>query len=76
MRAQWKGFHYVTPGVVPLGRGALWVDQVDRTLLVQTKKWGAQKSRPYYLTHPLGCFLRTTPAGRPAREKWFRRSRK
>ena len=77
VRSLWKGLTYVTPGVLPLGRGFTWGDQLERDLLVRTPRgWSPQKTRRYYLSHPLGCFLRYRPRGRPVRDKWVRKKRK
>ena len=76
VRSVWKGLTRVTPGVVPLGRGFTWGDQLDREVMIRGRNWSPQKTRTYYLSAPLGCFVRTTPAGRPVRDKWTRRKRK
>lgn len=77
MRSLWKGLTYVTPGVVPLGRGFTWGDQTETDVLVRGKSgWTPQRTRRYYLVHPLGCFVRNRPRGRPARDKWTRKKRK
>lgn len=82
MKSTWKGATYTTTGVLPLGGGHLWSPQWGTQVILRgchnrgTPKnpvytaWILQKTRSYYRTSPLGCFIRTTPKDRPVRAKW------
>ena len=76
VRSAWRGVHPADRGVLP-GRGWVWSSQVGTSLVVPGPRgWTPQASREYYLTGPVGLFVRHRPPGRPGRAKWARRPRR
>ena len=76
MRSAWRGTRYAQRGVLP-GAGVVWSTQVGTPLVVHPGPGRAvQASREYYLTGPVGLFVRHRPPGRPGRAKWVARRKR
>lgn len=71
MRSGWKPTVYTTSSLVPLGGGPLWSTTGPTVVVHNGRGWAIQKTRPYYYTAgALALFVKTTPTGRPIRDKF------